>query len=233
MNRTPSRKVWVTIVDDDPFVRQSLTSLLDGDEIGVIAACGDANECLASISRSAPNVLIIDLLMKGDPNAGINLISQVTEMNNTIACMILTAYDLEGRLLIDALKRGARGYFSKNDISGNDLPDMVRKLASGGWAIDPQFKVKGEERLLPDSDDDPGPILVNTKEPVLSYRQRQCLKLVLEGLSRKEIARRLGLSTNTVKTHLQNACAKFTPEMNPPQLAAYAAIKGMLENTTV
>jgi DNA-binding NarL/FixJ family response regulator len=124
-----------------------------------------------------------------------------------LACLMLTSFDDEDALL-DAIMAGASGYVLKQ-IKGSDLVSAVRTVATGQSMLDPATtarlmrSLRGPEAAKPPEDE---------RLAVLSVRERSVLDLIGEGLTNRQIAKRLYLSEKTVKNHISRLLGKLGVE---------------------
>jgi DNA-binding NarL/FixJ family response regulator len=221
-----AQPITVVVVDDDRFVRDSMRLMLHDTDITVVAACGSAADAYAAIAEHRPLVAIVDLLMHGDPRAGIELIARVVQGGHDTACMILTHIDPDGIQVRDAFAAGARGFYRKDYLPGDDLPHIARKLARGERVIEPALVDQLLAGINPHAA--LAPPTTGARRHVFSGREREILTYVNEGLNARQIAERMVLSEATVKTHLAHARRKFGNAMNSHQLAVYALLRGLL-----
>ncbi|GAA3148507.1 hypothetical protein GCM10017687_77210 [Streptomyces echinatus] len=121
-----------------------------------------------------------------------------------LACLMLTSFDDEDALL-DAIMAGASGYVLKQ-IKGSDLVSAVRTVASGQSMLDPATTARLMRSLRTDPADTPS---VPSELASLSPRERDILALIGDGLTNREIGRRLYLSEKTVKNHISRMLAKL------------------------
>jgi two-component system response regulator DevR len=121
-----------------------------------------------------------------------------------LACLMLTSFDDEEALL-DAIMAGAAGYVLKQ-IKGSDLVSAVRTVASGQSMLDPATTARLMSRLRADPAEEPAlaPELAS-----LSPRERDILALIGDGLTNREIGKKLYLSEKTVKNHISRLLAKL------------------------
>lgn len=122
--------------------------------------------------------------------------------------------------LVAALRAGAHGYLLK-DLRPDQLYDMVRSVLRGESPVSPA--VAG--RLLREIQGSPGPVGPTTHTPQITQRELEILRLVAEGLSNKQIGRRLSITEGTVKHHIHNALEKLHMS-NRVQAAAYVVRQG-------
>jgi DNA-binding NarL/FixJ family response regulator len=206
------RRIRVYILDDHEIVRRGITELLErSGDIVVVGESGSAREAARSLPDLHPDVAILDGRLPD--GSGIDVCRDVRSVDPSIKALILTSYDDDDALLA-AVVAGASGYLLKQ-IRGTDLVDSVRRVASGQTMLDPAMTALVLERIrrCPDEQDD---------LRVLTPQQRRILDLVGEGLTNREIARRMLLSEKTVKNYVSSMLAKlgFTSRT---QAAVFAA----------
>jgi len=180
-------------VDDHPAVRQGLALLLAGtDDIDLVEAvdCGEA--VLDAIELHDPSVVIVDVRLPGID--GISAVKRIAERAPNVKAVMFSAYG-DKRLLSDAIAAGARGYVMKGSPP-EDLIRAIRTVNVGKAFVDPSLS----------------PVLLITQGVVdapLSEREREILQLLAEGLHTEEVAARIGLSAETVKSDTKRAITKL------------------------
>jgi DNA-binding NarL/FixJ family response regulator len=180
----------VLLVDDHQLVRAGLASLIDADpEMLVVATAADGAEALEVALREQPDVVLMDLSMPG--MSGEAATAKIVAALPSTAVVVLTAFSDEMRIR-DALAAGAVGYLLK-DTDPVDLVRGVRAAARGESPLDG----KVARRLLSQR---PRPATVD-----LTEREDQVVALLSQGLSNKQIGRKLGIAERTVKSHLTSA----------------------------
>ena len=182
--------IRVLLVDDHQLVRAGLASLIDADpEMLVVATAADGAEALEVALREQPDVVLMDLSMPG--MSGEAATAKIVAALPSTAVVVLTAFSDEMRIR-DALAAGAVGYLLK-DTDPVDLVRGVRAAARGESPLDG----KVARRLLSQR---PRPATVD-----LTEREDQVVALLSQGLSNKQIGRKLGIAERTVKSHLTSA----------------------------
>lgn len=200
---TAEDPVRVFLVDDHEVVRRGLTDLLDAEpDITVVGDAGSVEQALARGPALRPNVAVLDVrLPDGD---GIGVCRELRSRMPELACLMLTSFDDEDALL-DAIMAGAAGYVLKQ-IKGSDLVTAVRTVASGQSMLDPATtaRLMSSLRAEPADTEAVAPALA-----ALSPRERDILALIGEGLTNRQIGKRLYLSEKTVKNHISRLLAKL------------------------
>ena len=208
----------VGIVDDDALVRHVLTTLLNAQsDISVAWTASDGEEViqlLDSPENSSVQAILLDIQMPRMD--GITLSTIVHEKLPNIAILILTAFT--DRELIDrTLAAGVNGYIAKED-SIESIAGAIRQAVGGNLVLSPGPGNRLRTRTPSTADEAKPKPTEETKVPDasgspelshLSPREIEVLKLMIEALPNKQIARRLNVSEATVKTHVSTLIAKL------------------------
>jgi DNA-binding NarL/FixJ family response regulator len=180
-------------VDDHPAVRQGLALMFGGaDDLELIGTVEKGEDVLAEIERLGPDVVIMDVRLPGID--GISAVKRIAQAAPDVKTVMFSAYG-DKRLLSDAITAGARGYVMKGSPP-EDLLRAVRTVTVGKAFVDPSLS----------------PSLLLTQgvaEAPLSEREREILQLLAEGYHTEEVARRIGLSAETVKSDTKRAIQKL------------------------
>jgi DNA-binding NarL/FixJ family response regulator len=180
-------------VDDHPSVREGLALLLAGTpDIDLVDTVHSGEEALDAVKRHKPGVVIVDVRLPGMD--GISTVKRLAEEAPKAGTVIFSAYG-DKRLLSDAISAGARGYVMKGSPP-DDLLRAIRTVNGGDAFVDPSLS----------------PALLMTQgvaDAPLSEREREILQLLAEGLHTEEVARRIGLSAETVKSDTKRAITKL------------------------
>jgi DNA-binding NarL/FixJ family response regulator len=205
------RQVRVVVADDHAIWRSGVRADL-GENFAVVGEAGDADEAIAEIRRTKPDLVICDLHM---PNGGgIKVAKECGEQTNVV---MLTVSEAE-RDLLDAVSAGACGYLVKS-TAPDELRLQLWKAAHGEPVFSSQLAalVLGEFRRMAK---DAGPV-----QP-LSDREREVLQLVARGHTYKDIGEELYISPKTVENHVRNILGKL--HLNRKQeLVRYALEHGI------
>jgi DNA-binding NarL/FixJ family response regulator len=218
---TEPKPARVVVADDQTVVREGivmLLGLLPGIE--VVGSAGDGEEAVALVARTAPDVVLMDLRM---PRCdGVEATRRIRAEHPGTQVVVLTTF-ADDESLFPALAAGARGYLTK-DAGGDEIVRAVHSVLSGDAGLSPGIQRRLLERLT-----EPEPEQAGPAQPPdgLTARETEVLLLIAEGLSNPEIARRLHVSTATVKTHINNLFTK-TGLKDRAQAVRYAFGKGLV-----
>ncbi|WP_406835190.1 response regulator [Streptomyces sp. AHU1] len=195
--------IRVFLLDDHEVVRRGLTDLLDAEpDISVVGDAESVEHALVRGPALRPDVAVLDVrLPDGD---GISVCRELRSQMPELSCLMLTSFDDEEALL-DAIMAGAAGYVLKQ-IKGSDLISAVRTVASGQSMLDPTTTARLMRKLRTDPAEEPAlpPELAGP-----SPRERDILVLISDGLTNREIGKKLYLSEKTVKNHISRLLAKL------------------------
>ncbi|MER6445995.1 DNA-binding response regulator [Streptomyces venezuelae] len=198
--------IRVFLLDDHEVVRRGVHDLLDAEpDLTVVGEAGTAEQALVRIPALRPQVAILDVRLQDGDGVGVcrELRSQMPEL----ACLMLTSFDDEEALL-DAVMAGASGYVLKQ-ITGTDLVTAVRTVAAGQSMLDPGATARLMARMRGDAprQEQRAPGL-----PGFTDREKEILLMVSEGLTNREIGKRLYLAEKTVKNIISRLFVKLGVE---------------------
>ena len=182
------RLATVLLADDHAIVTEGLARLLRDNGFDVVGEVRDGNALLEAARRLRPDLIVADLSMPG--LSGLEVLARLQAEGIESRVIILTMHhDVE--LATVAMRDGAYGFLLK-ESAGEELLAAIRQAQQGRVYLAPALTRGVMERMAG------SPV---TKEPQLTPRQRDVLRLIVKGLRMKEIAANLGLSTRTVESH--------------------------------
>ncbi|MFE9677451.1 response regulator [Streptomyces sp. NPDC006259] len=199
-----SGTIRVLIADDQQMVRQGFTVLLDArPDIEVIGQAVDGLDAVAQVAELSPDVVLMDIRMP--ELGGIEATRRITLATPEIKVLVLTTFDLD-EYVYEALRAGASGFLLK-DASADQLAEAVRVVAAGDALLAPGITRK----LIAEFSRLDGTPRAPLKERVgdLTERETEVLALIAQGLSNAEIAGRLVVAEQTVKTHVGRILVKL------------------------
>jgi DNA-binding NarL/FixJ family response regulator len=196
--------IRVLIVDDEALVRSGLRLILSAaEDVLVVAEAADGAAAVAAVRRHRPDVVLMDVRMPGTD--GLTAAEQLRALPRPPYVIMLTTFD-EDEYVHRALRAGAVGFLLK-DTPPTELAGAVRTVAAGNAMLAPTVT----RRLLDAFDDRYAgqAAAASARLDVLTEREREVADEVAEGRSNAEIARRLGTTEATVKTHVSRILAKL------------------------
>jgi len=214
-------RLRVLLVDDHALVRAGMRSLLqDLPEVDVVAEAGDGAEALAAAEREHPDVVLMDIAMKG--MNGLDAAARLRERQPGVKVIILSMHTSEEYVLL-ALRAGAAGYLIK-DSATTELELALKSVMRGETYLSPAISRQVVDGYVQRVGARTGP------DP-LTPRQREVLKFIAEGKSTKEIAFALGLSAKTIETHRAQIMERLAIR-DIPGLVRYAIRTGLVPPET-
>jgi DNA-binding NarL/FixJ family response regulator len=185
-------EITCLIVDDHEVVREGLRlSLSRAPHIRVVGEASDGQGAIDLATRRGPNVVIMDVRMPGMD--GLDATKVLTDKLPDVSVLIFTAYS-ERSLLSRGLESGAKGYILK-EAPHETLVRAIEKVANGESFIDPALM--------------PAFLSGKDREEMLTGREREILQLLADGMSNADVAARLFISQETVKSHVRHILAKL------------------------
>lgn len=193
----------VVVADDHPAMLTAVAEILGRHGFDVVARASDGREAAAVIARERPRVALLDMQM---PHlSGIEVARAATESSPETSFVFYTAFG-DRALLADALEVGARGFVLK-EAPLSDLVRAIERVAAGEAYVDPVLA--GILVGSPTTD----------RVPTLTKREREVLRLLADGHANDAIGAQLGISTETVRTHIRKAMAKLDADTRTEAVA--------------
>ena len=189
--------VRVILADDHELVLEGLTARLrDIDEVEVVGTVNNGQELLNVLPQLKPDVVVLDLHMAGMD--GFEALKQIRKKRIKVRVLVLTAL-VDGFSLQQALELGAEGIALKTDPPRQTV-EAIRQVAEGNVVYPQAVHNWLLRRARRGKQSDP---------QSLTAREEQVLALIAEGLTNHKISRKLSVSENTVKYHIQNIYSKL------------------------
>ncbi len=196
--KTQGRKIRVMVVDDHAVVRSGLQTFLT--TIADFELVGDASDGAEAVARCGllkPDVVLMDLMMPG--TNGVEATRLLRAKWPSVQVIALTSFE-EDSLVQDALQAGAIGYLMKT-VTAGELAAAIRAACEGKMTLSPeaaQALVRAKT--------------ASREANELTEREREVLKLMVDGMDNAEIASTLVVSLSTVKYHISNILSKLGVE---------------------
>jgi DNA-binding NarL/FixJ family response regulator len=191
--RPEKSMIRLALIEDHQALRQGLELLLGREGCDIVGTAGTVREGRMLVRATEPDVVVIDVGL-GD-ESGIDLTRELLAERPERRIVLYTgSSDLEH--LLDGLDSGARGYALKEGAP-QELMEAIEAVAGGAAYVDPRLR----GALMSQNS--------TRRQPSLSVREREIIQLLAEGLTGEEVADRLVLSTETIKTHIRNAMTKL------------------------
>ena len=196
MIETPFQPIRVMLVDDHTMVRRGLaTFLMVFDDFKLVGEAESGKAAIQLCAEFLPDVILMDMVM---PNMdGATATHAIRQKYPQVQVLALTSFK-EGELIRNALEAGAIGYLLK-DVSADELARAIRAAHAGRATLSPE----AAQALVETANLPPAPGLD------LTEREREVLRLMIEGLNNTQIAGKLTVSPSTIKSHVSNILSKL------------------------
>lgn len=188
-------KIRIMLVDDHAVVRSGLSAFLSvNPDLELVGEAENGEQAVVRANALKPDVILMDLMMP--VMDGVAATMAIKKQNPGIQIIALTSFQ-EDELVQSALKAGAIGYLMKN-VTARELAAAIKSARGGKMTLSPeaaQALVRASQQA--------------EETEVLTDREREVLKLMVDGLNNAEIAERLVVSLSTVKYHISNILMKL------------------------
>ncbi len=209
-----SKPIRVLVVDDHAIVREGICSLLARrKDIEVVGEAADGKRAIDAVVQFDPDVVLMDIQMPG--LNGLEATREIHKRFPSTRILVLTQHESK-EYVVPLLRAGAVGYITKT-ARATELIGAIRAVYEQGAYLPPRITQTLVDALVETAD--------ATEQPLLTERELEVLRLVVEGLSSREIAERLNISVKTVDTHRANIMDKVGAH-NTAELTKYAIRKG-------
>lgn len=197
-------KITIYLVEDHTIVREGLKALLESrGDMKVVGQSGDGEKAIREIVETRPDIVIMDLFLKG-PN-GLEAIEIIKRKVEETKILVLTMYDDES-YISSALRAGASGYLLKGSGISEIIDGIIRIVNEGTYFSQP---VARKIAALACGSKEHHTGLADRKTSKLTPREKQVLRLIAEGKTSSQIAQLLCISVKTVETHRTNIMEKL------------------------
>ena len=185
------KMIRILTVDDHPLLRKGIAALVNAEpDMELVAEASSGADAIQQFKKHRPDVTLMDLQMP--EMGGIEAIIAIRSDFPNARMVVLTTYPGDMQVL-RALKAGARGYLLKGNVD-QELSEVIRAVHAGQKRIPPEVATQLAE---------------HTEEDQLTSREIDVLGLLAAGNANKQIASRLSITEDTVKSHVANILAKL------------------------
>ena len=212
-------KIRVLVADDHAIVREGICSLLaHRKDIEVVGQAADGRQAIERAQALLPDVVLMDISMP--VLNGLEATQELRKSLPGIRILVLSQYESK-EYVIPLLCAGAAGYIAKR-ARANELADAIRAVYFEGAFLPPNIARAVVEGAAAESN-------AAARQPVLTERENEVVRLIADGLSSREIAERLCLSVRTVDTHRSNILEKIGAH-SVAELIKYAIREGIVQS---
>ncbi len=201
LSPTRNPKKRVLLVDDHPMLRQGLAQVVNQQEdLMICGEAGDANEAMQRIASSKPDLAVVDISLEG--KSGLELIKDIQVLHPEMPILVMSMHD-EALYAERVLRAGARGYVMKKS-GGEAVLQAIRQVLSGKVYVSERMSAQILNNFA-------GPRSTKHHSPIemLTDREFEVFKLIGEGCTTREVAKRLYISPKTIDVYRQNLKEKL------------------------
>ena len=204
------KRIRLLLADDHLMFAEGLRSLLR-DEFELLGTASNGKELVDAAMQSAPEVILVDISMP--VLNGFDAVREIRKRGSDAKIIFLTMHN-DATLLAEALRCGASGYILKQS-AGEELVNAIREVAQGNHYISPLIT-----SLPPESQ-------TKQAQKTITPRQREVLQLISQGLTMRQVAAELKISTRTAETHKYEIMATLGVE-STAELIRYCVRLGLI-----
>jgi NarL family two-component system response regulator LiaR len=189
------------VVDDHLMVRKGLALLVSGfKDMELVGEAPTSSTAIKLFQSKKPDVTLMDLMLPD--TSGAETIRRIRQIHPDAVFIALTSFG-EEELVKEALRAGARGFLYK-DVSVADLADAIRQTCKGRTVLDPKASKVMMHLINENAHSSTGAVL-----PELSERETDVLKLLVKGMTNKQISAHLQIQPSTVKQYVAHILSKM------------------------
>ncbi len=211
------KKVLILVIEDNRLLREGLTEMIDEQQdLKVTDALADCEKALQCIRKSEPNIVLLDLGLRNQNS--LHLAKGIKKDFQKVKVIVMDLVPSEEDILL-FIQAGVSGFVLK-DATVDDFLNTIRSVAAGAKVLPPHLAESLFTQIVDQALNKikPSKIIDAVK---MTKRERQVIDLVADGLTNKEIAQKLRLSTYTIKSHIHNILEKLALHTRV-QIAKYA-----------
>jgi DNA-binding NarL/FixJ family response regulator len=211
------KKISIVLLEDNRLLREGISAMLGKEkDLKIDAVFGDSAKALQWISKSAPDIILLDLGLRG--NSSLHFVKKLKKDFQDIKVIVMDLSPVQEDVLL-FIKAGVSGFILK-DATFHDFLKTIRVVVTGEKVLPPHLTDSLFTQIINDALDESGSSKL-IESVRMTKRERQVIDLVADGLSNKEIAQELNLSPYTIKSHIHNILEKLTLHTRV-QIAKYA-----------
>ncbi len=212
-----NNKIRILVVDDHAMMRDGIRALLGlHDDIEIVGEAAEGKEAIEKAQELSPDVVVMDIAMPGMD--GLEATRRLTKKNPGIKIIALTQHD-NREYILSSIKAGAEGYVSKKAV-GSELASAIHAVQRGDSFLS-QYAAKALVEHFQQQAGETEP------RDLLTAREKEILKLIVEGRTSREIGATLFISLKTVLVHRTRIMEKLNIH-NRTELIKYAVRKGLV-----
>ena len=218
----PDKPIRILLVDDQPLFRGAIAALIAGqDDLEVVGEAENGLEAVEKAHELDPDLVVMDVEMP--VMDGVEATRLIREQRPAVKVVMLTVSESDDHVF-DAIRLGAHGYLLK-DLRPEQLFDRIRSVMRNETPLSPAIAGRLLEEIRTGVTTRSSSA-TTPEEPSITPRELEILQLVAEGMSNKEIGKKLYITEGTVKNHVHNALEKLHMK-NRIQAAAYITRQGL------
>ena len=199
------KKISILVVEDNRLLREGLTSMInEQNDLKVAASFGDCTKAKQYIQNNQPTILLLDLGLRNQNS--LQLVKELKKDFQKIKIIVMDLVPLQEDLLV-FVQAGVSGFILK-EATVEDFLKTIRSVASGNNILPPNLAESLFSQIVEKAVSESNYSKINSSVR-MTKRERQVIELVSDGLTNKEIAQNLHLSTYTVKSHIHNILEKL------------------------
>jgi len=196
-----SQEITVVITDDHAVVREGLRHVLsEAHGFRVVGEAASAAEAIRLAGQLRPDVMVLDISMPG--GSGLTVIEEIRKVAPSTRVLMLSVYD-QPEYVLESVRAGAHGYLRK-DTTPSELRQAITAIHAGGGFFSPAVATHLTAAIQGESNVESTPSI-----DILTPREREVLVRIAQGLTNREAAAELGISTRTVEAHRDNLMKKL------------------------
>jgi DNA-binding NarL/FixJ family response regulator len=232
MSKSPEKNIRILLIEDNRLLRDGIAAILKAQpDMRVVSSIGHGDNILELILRHKPNVVLLDLGLRSQ--SSLNLVKLINKNYPDVKIIVMDLIPLQADVY-EFVQAGVSG-FTLKDINLTDFLSTIRSVYGGTRILPPHLTGSLFSQIVEHAVN--GSIQVEVKDSILmTKREKQVILLISEGLTNKEIAQKLHLSTYTVKSHVHNILEKLSLSTRV-QIAKHAHFsadyKKVLDNTSL